>query len=476
MKLDYGSRFRRRLSTPENPQDAHTALGFSKVVYLDRDSGNFVFEQFPGTVPYSSTTTYPKLEFTWDGIHPGPPFRSGGPFANLKITDPRVQPQSVGHRTTSPEDRVSVGPWYQVLDYVGNFDYPTYLGLYFPPISIDGPSLDWIASRFGTDLSSLGPEAYRKTMPSLSEAGAAQFLIELRDVPRMLQQTSRFFHDAWKVDKGWRDLRNRIDPHAKYDPFKNPKRISDDFLNYQFGWKPFVGDIQKMISAYDQSEQYMLKRIKGNGRWLKRTASLGTEESREVYMVSPNAASFQPYGDTFNRLMRPSLDGPGFSGARSVTTVYINRKKHTWASGLFKYYRPEFDTSLADYASGLNALRRNITEYGAGINPSVLYKVTPWTWLADWFSNVGDNISNFNAQLNDGVASKYFYIMRHSSEIHEQETVLNFWDGAQTVKWFRSIETKQRVEGNPYGLGWSSSALSARQLSILAALGISRRG
>jgi hypothetical protein len=476
MKPDFGSRFRERHSQPANPSGAGKTLGLFQVAYWDMGTGQLVGTEFPGNIPYQSNLTYPKIELTWDQNNPGPPFRSGGPFTNLKLTDPSFQPQSVGHRTTCPEHRSSSGSNWRGFDYNGNVDCPTFLGLAGAPVNPDGslPSA-WVDSRFVTNLSGLGPQAYAKTMPRMSEAGVAQFLAEMRDTPRMLKQTGRFFHDLWKVDKGWRDLRNIIDPHAKYEPFKDPKRVSEDFLNYQFGWKPFVSDIQKMLNAYDRSEEFMLQRIKHNDRWLKRTADLGTEDTRTVYSTQANAASYQPYGENWNQMMRASLSGTGFSGARSVTTVYVNMLKHTWASGLFKYYRPEFDTSLADYASGLNALRRNLTLYGANINPSVLYKITPWTWLADWFSNVGSNIDNFNAQLNDGVASKYFYIMCHTSEVHEQETVFNFWDGAKTVKWFRSVETKQRVDGSPYGLGWSSNDLTARQFAILAALGISRK-
>lgn len=475
MGLDFGSRKRVRRSQPVDKQAEGASLGRWMIAYWDSSTQELLSTEQERNYSYSTTVHYPNIEMTWDQKHPGPPFRAGGPFANLKVTDPSFQPQSVGHQTTCPEHRDHYGTYERGFDFNGFVDCPTFLGLLGPPVNADGslPS-NWVNSRFVTDLSSLGPEAYAKTMPRLSEAGVSQFLAESRDIPRMLKQTGRFFHDLWKVDKGWRDLRNKIDPHAKYDPFKNPKRISEDYLNYQFGWVPFVSDINKMINTYHESEKFMFKRISQNDKWQKRTANLGTEEDRVLYQRQANAASYQPYGEAWNKMMRASLDGPGYSGARSVTSVFKNTLKHTWASGLFRYYRPEFDTSLADYASGLNALKRNLTLYGAGINPSVLYKITPWSWLVDWFSNVGNNIDNFNAQLNDGVASKYFYVMCHTQELHEQETVFNFWSGPKTVSWFRNIETKQRVEGSPYGLGWSSNSLTTRQLAILTSLGISR--
>jgi hypothetical protein len=73
----------------------------------------------------------------------------------------------------------------------------------------------------------------------------------------------------------------------------------------------------------------------------------------------------------------------------------------------------------------------------------------------------------------------YGYLMEHSIV---RDTY--FWDGPTTLKADRIVpspitlvsETKLRRKANPYGFGLTWDELSSRQQSILAALGITRRG
>lgn len=146
-----------------------------------------------------------------------------------------------------------------------------------------------------------------------------------------------------------------------------------------------------------------------------------------------------------------------------------------WAMGSFKYYRPEFDASLADYSSQWSDLQRRLKVYGAELSPTNVYKSTPWTWLIDWFSNVGDNIDAANDALVDGVASRYMYVMRHWVRRLVFNTTMFYWQGPVSLEWNRFIETKQRQRAqSSYGFSLLPKDLSAKQWSILAALGLSR--
>jgi len=73
---------------------------------------------------------------------------------------------------------------------------------------------------------------------------------------------------------------------------------------------------------------------------------------------------------------------------------------------------------------------------------------------------------------------QYGYIMEHS--FHKVT-----YTSENAPLCFKSVpvrdvsfvtETKKRVPANPYGFGVSFSDLSPKKLSILAALGLSRRG
>ena len=50
----------------------------------------------------------------------------------------------------------------------------------------------------------------------------------------------------------------------------------------------------------------------------------------------------------------------------------------------------------------------------------------------------------------------------------------NFVSGKRSAGWYAQVERKQRSVGSPFGFGLSPGDFSARQWSILAALGLTR--
>jgi hypothetical protein len=149
----------------------------------------------------------------------------------------------------------------------------------------------------------------------------------------------------------------------------------------------------------------------------------------------------------------------------------------TSAVGRYRYYLSQFDDSdKAVYNQAINAVMRYCAINGLRVNPSNVYRATPWTWLADWVSNLGDNIANLSTMLEDGMTSDYFYVMHHKTRRVTLKQVLPFGSGAVTLSWSRVIESKQRTSNvSPFGFSLSTE-LSAWQKSILAAIGVSRKG
>jgi hypothetical protein len=107
------------------------------------------------------------------------------------------------------------------------------------------------------------------------------------------------------------------------------------------------------------------------------------------------------------------------------------------------------------------------------VNPSNIYKATPWTWAIDWFTHFGHNIDQMQDQL-DNIAFKYLYVTHHKITQYVFTQHLPLKDmGVQHLTWTRVNETKQRREADsPFGFGLSWSQLSANQIAILAALGV----
>lgn len=130
-----------------------------------------------------------------------------------------------------------------------------------------------------------------------------------------------------------------------------------------------------------------------------------------------------------------------------------------------------------------NTFLRKLKEYnrlfGVIPTPKTAWELTPFSWLLDWGGNFGDVITNVSQLGQDGLVLTYGYVMCHSKVTYDY-----VWKGRVYVGNIPTptqvtnrvvIDVKQRQGANPYGLGWTTSELTPKQLSILAALGISYR-
>jgi hypothetical protein len=120
------------------------------------------------------------------------------------------------------------------------------------------------------------------------------------------------------------------------------------------------------------------------------------------------------------------------------------------------------------------SVKRQLLLFGLRINPTHLWQIMPWSWLIDWFTNLGDIIARVDEQFNDGMVAKYLYVMRSQNTTIRSNHSYNFWSGTQTFSFERSLLTKQRRSADsPYGFVLGGD-LTTSQWSILAALGLSR--
>lgn len=458
---DFGARFRERITPAQDFVLRKVGVTTGTINGNDMSAADF---GPPLVSHFSSNPMCLELERTWDSNNPGPPYHEGHGFTNVKVKlhDHLVLGSGV-YRTRPDWSYGGPAGTYYGYKYTGGFCNPAFTGDFTSLAEYQSVGFANGGGHLATnpqDLSGLGPEAFRRLRPKLEHAGAAQFLAEIRDVPRMLQTTSKLFHMTWK-DLGGKGRSSIM----------TPKKAADQFINHQFGWLPFVKDLLDFDKVYQNSKKFIKRHTEHNDKWERRYTVLSSPESNTI-IGQGNGWGVWPAGNTISAMF-----GKGDGGAQISPTYTTRLEKHqrVWASGLFKIYRPEFDSSLSGYDSTWNSVQQQLMLYGARINPSVLYKITPWSWLIDWFTNVGTNIDNASAIAQDAVASKNLFLMSHSQSLITFEQVAPFWEGTRTMKWAREVELKQRGEGGPYGLGWSSQNLSTRQLAILTALAITHR-
>jgi hypothetical protein len=116
---------------------------------------------------------------------------------------------------------------------------------------------------------------------------------------------------------------------------------------------------------------------------------------------------------------------------------------------------------------------------GIRITPEVLWDLEPWSWLVDWFSNVGDVFTNITRFSHDGLVMKYGYVMARFDMTDEHTSYGTLWKDATMSTGMSTIvrgnTVKMRQHATPFGFGLSPSTdFTARQWAIIGALGLTR--
>lgn len=389
------------------------------------------------------------------------PFSSvlgGGSFDIPNDPSAPADPRNSGLPSPVPSDARSGDEYF--YRYEGGWGNPQFLG-------ISGYSgLEALAAQLGpesyspqfnpNDLASLGNRAYNKLRPKVQKANLAQDLAELHEAPDMLRTSAQGFHEIWKGLGG-----------SLVSPKMLPSRVGNHFLNHQFGWKPFVGSVVAVCNTVINADQYFADIKAKNNQWTKK---LFTEDevTSEQLLKRYEGLAVTPNGFPITSLVVPGS---------AKYTITLQQTERIWYQGVFKFYRPEFDESLAwgNAPPGLQKAWQYATLFGATVSPTTVYKLTPWSWLVDWFINVGDAVQRIEDMVNNQVVSKYFCLMRKKVYRYEFRQVFATKTGqTQDLRWYWGGETKRRaVSLSPFNFSLVPGGLSGTQLAILAALGLS---
>jgi hypothetical protein len=309
---------------------------------------------------------------------------------------------------------------------------------------------------------SYGASAFNRARPKIEGVDLAMVLGEAREIPQMLKTTAKAFSDIWKGLGG-----------STTSVLMQPKKIADNFLNHQFGWVPFLGDMFRLYQTYTDSDKKIAQIERDNGQWVKRKRFIERLETS----VFRNRS--------YLALVNPSLNGTlyakrtldGINNIQGFSDFHTQTMSRVWFEASFKYYLPQFDKSKHWNNSRYGEAMRLMSLYGLRVTPSTVYNLIPWSWLVDWFSNTGDVVDNIVASQYDNLVSKYAYVMKQTvrAVTNTSHVFLSGYGDTHDI-WTQYILTKSRSEsGSPFGWNLQMGDLSLRQLSILAALGLTRQ-
>lgn len=118
---------------------------------------------------------------------------------------------------------------------------------------------------------------------------------------------------------------------------------------------------------------------------------------------------------------------------------------------------------------------------GQRITARELYNAIPWSWLADYFTDLGHFVTATSPGVADRLVADYAYLMSHvqwkatTERTQEVRTSSNGSSKTRIASSAKTVRTiKMRVRASPFGFGLSQNDLTPHQASILGALGISR--
>lgn len=285
-----------------------------------------------------------------------------------------------------------------------------------------------------------GASAWNAMRPLRPKVNLGQFFAELRDFPSMLRIKLKRFKD-----------------------------LGSQYLNAEFGWKPFLRDITDWYESVSKLDRTIAFARKNNGKWLMRK---GTLRKTEDTVVTEQTVPVWPAMDYY---FWPT----GSTPKTNVRTISSDR---IWYVARVKFYIPDLQWDTAESVWSSRLLRHL---YGLEITPSLCWELMPWSWFHDWNFGFGNVLKNFSNDLYDNLVAKYAYVMRHRRSVRSYQlntAILGDQECARVPSGQLGIQTvvgtecKERCEASPFGFGLMESNYTPSQIAILAALGISRVG
>ncbi|UJQ84996.1 MAG: putative maturation protein [Gulmivirus fundivivens] len=327
------------------------------------------------------------------------------------------------HITTNPFDIIRTSTYVGLVNGSnGSWKCEDYAQYNVHPVVANLPGVP--------DDSVAATSALARANPSRPNVDVWAFVAELRELPRAVKQLGDYLR---KVQSGGKP---------------NSADIASGYLGWTFGWKPLISDLGKLLDFQGAVDKRLdaLKRL--NSGELNRT------------VVVYNASA--PQG------VQSWYVGPSY-GSTAQFRVYYRTEQKVWVRVRYAPKNPLPPNGSDEQRD----LARSLV-FGHQISHETLWNLMPWSWLIDWFSNVGDYIAAHNNRL--GLTATDIAVMRHTRQFVDRVDKLSGPSDCELTQsekptWER--KRRSRYVGNPV-IKFQLPFLDLGQLSILSALAVTR--
>ena len=312
----------------------------------------------------------------------------------------------------------------------------------------------------------IGAGCIASANPRAAKADLAITVLELLtgNLPRILARIgdnlTRIAID-WKLQTG-KELRKHTNP-------------GNEWLSYHFGWAPLVKDV---FAAIDVLYRLHVLLYASDDTRRHRGGDLATLGRNTESSTSPLAHGGAIGTNTF---LSPQVkDFTGTFGAGWLDPVGVRVSKSVLIEADFRF-AARYHSGARPNSREQGYLDKALDLLGLDITPATLWNLAPWTWLLDWFSNIGTVAQNLSDLDWSNVLLDYAYlttVVKTTSSIGVNMPA-SWSSGRYTTstpfiaqRWVTT--EKVREQASPYGFSVSWTGLNPFQLSILAALGMTR--
>lgn len=309
-----------------------------------------------------------------------------------------------------------------------------------------------------------GTRAMQKVAPDMSPANLLRALGELKqDFPRV-----PLVHTYNKLKRRPRDETTSNATGLGHAT----GHLADETLNLLFGVQPTLQDLYQVLNAVIHCGKLVDQWRRDAGRSVRRSLHYDPI----VTTLDDRSGSTNAYR-VFNEITNSNSITPWFSAlvqdpneVVSVSRLERRTDKYSFV-GAFTYYIDPILDSLGSAGVAFNNAQHLL---GLSADANAIWQLTPWTWLVDWFVNLGDCISLSNRLQNKSLVLRYGYLLRESEDKLTLTVDRLTTKGGMAIRDIRTdfvVRRKVRIRSTPYGFGISTGSFSAVQWAILAALG-----
>ena len=228
-----------------------------------------------------------------------------------------------------------------------------------------------LTSRLARDIGPIEMAIFTKAYAKVSDGSvmSGEIIADLADTIRMLRSPLG----------SSRKLLHRMCKDVKRRRFKRSSRslsraVADAWLEYRYGMKPLVLDINQTIDIANQ-----------------------LQARKRLSVFRSGGEAEESLSQSFSGVVVPWWFGQSGSTRLKASGIIRTERKYRMNAGVIVEHLPQ--TSLEQLASSLRL--------GVDAMPSTAWELVPFSFVADWFFNVGDWIAATNLPYNINVKGNW---------------------------------------------------------------------